>query len=398
MGEHRELTAIKSAGISLLRIIRPIFVVVVLLAIGDFLFYNYIVPKANLKAYALLYDIRSKKLAFDIKPGTFYEGLPGYTLKVDDKLPDGKTLKGVIIYDHNEGVGNNQLILADSGQMYTIYNQRYLVLELFKGNSYSEVISQSSSSNKEFVKSGFNHNRIVFSLASFDFNRTDVGLFSSNRMMRNVNELYNDLDSMQKERNITLSNVGRNVESYYMYYGKSLMRNLNPKVMNKRVDSAMKAQRQFDSNRRKDIYALAASQARNIRGFLKGINDRLNYLRRDERTFSVEFMRKFTMSAACVVLFLIGAPIGAIIRKGGLGMPVIVSIIFFILFYIASFFGEKSVVSEVIGVYEGMWAANAVLFFVGLFFIRQAYYDANLFDFEFYTRLFSFNRKKSAQQ
>src|SRR6478735_8337192 len=133
LGQHHELTAIKASGISLVRALTPIFLVVVGISIGLFYFNNVIVPKANLRAYSLLYDIRQKKPALNIKEGSFYNGLPGFSVKVTKKFPDGRSLKGVMIYNHTEGRGNTDVIVADSGYMYTFFDDKYLALELFHG-------------------------------------------------------------------------------------------------------------------------------------------------------------------------------------------------------------------------------------------------------------------------
>ena len=180
LGEHFELTAIKSAGISLIRILKPVFVFVVFVAIGMFFFNNYIIPAANLKAYSLLYDIKQTKPALDIKEGAFYNGIPDYSIKVKEKLPDGKTLKDIIIYDHSEGRGNRTIILADSSLMYTILDDKYLKLELFDGNYFSEEAKRESTID-QFYRTNFQKMDLVFSLSSFDLKRRKEELFQNNR-------------------------------------------------------------------------------------------------------------------------------------------------------------------------------------------------------------------------
>ncbi|MGV3540823.1 MAG: LptF/LptG family permease, partial [Rufibacter sp.] len=143
LGEHHELTAIKTSGISLVRTLRPVFALSIILTIAAFFFHNTIVPKANLRAYSLMWDIRQKKPALDLKPGSFYNGLPNRSIRVGKKFPDGQTLKDIMIYDHSNGAGNAVVVLADSGKMYTQYNDQYLVLELFNGKTFAEERSGS---------------------------------------------------------------------------------------------------------------------------------------------------------------------------------------------------------------------------------------------------------------
>ncbi|MDX5347781.1 MAG: LptF/LptG family permease, partial [Hymenobacteraceae bacterium] len=170
LGEHHELTAIKTSGISLLRILRPVFFFSVIITIAAFFFNNNIVPKANLKAYSLLWDIRQKKPSLDIKEGAFYNGLPGYSIKIGEKFSDGQTLKDIMIYDHTTGRGNTTVILADSGKMYTQYDDAYLVLELFDGNTFLEQTDDSmrNNSNEGFVRKTFRQSKNVFKMSSFN--------------------------------------------------------------------------------------------------------------------------------------------------------------------------------------------------------------------------------------
>ena len=204
LGEHFELTAIKSAGISLVRALMPIYIMVLMITVMAFYSNNYLVPYSALKAYSLLYDIRQKKPALDIQPGQFYAGIENYKIKVDQKMPDGRTLKGLTIYDHSSHKGNNEIIVADSDLMYTILNDQYLKFELFNGIHYVEGDLPSSRQRinrrelaiRPFTRTAFGRSEMIFDLSSFSMSRTDEGLFASNRLMRNFSELNEDLDSI----------------------------------------------------------------------------------------------------------------------------------------------------------------------------------------------------------
>lgn len=416
LGEHFELTAIKSSGISLVRTIQPIFFLVCFLVAGSFLFNNYVVPKANLKGYSLLYDIKQTKPALEFKEGLFYNGLPGFSIKVGKKYPDGITLSDIIIYDHTQGLGNTKVIMADSGKMYAVYNDRYLKLELFRGHFYNESgETQSRYDGRELTRTAFNESEILFSLASFDMNKTAEELFTHNRVMKNVSQLGNDVDSMRSISTQIIQTAEKQLAPFYFYMFKPVV--FNPQVAtydfwlygrqeNYPMYSSVNIRPPFihrpftakeasgyvekhlkiheDTISRTEILSRSTNAARNIRGYLQSYQDRYEHLQREANTFEVEQKRKFTQAVAIFVMFLVGAPLGAIIKKGGLGFPVLISIIFFIIFYVATLLSEKYAKEGLISVEWGIWIANALLLPVGLFFLKQARSDSPLFDADFY--------------
>ena len=217
LGENFELTAIKSAGISLVRALRPVFFVVVFVSIGAFFFNNYAVPVANLNAYSLLYDIKHKKPTLDIQEGAFYYGLPNYVIKVKEKMPDDITLKDVIIYDHSSSIGNKRVILADSSRMYLFMEDRYLKLELFDGNYYSETEKQGNEID-QFSRTEYSRMDLVFSLSSFELDTTDQSLFQNNRQMKNVSQLTDDIDSMELRIDEIRSSFDERALRYFSYF------------------------------------------------------------------------------------------------------------------------------------------------------------------------------------
>jgi lipopolysaccharide export system permease protein len=207
LGEHFELTAVKSAGISLLRILRPIFFFVLFLTAAAFYANNNLVPKAALEAYSLLYDIKQKKPALELREGTFYRGIDNLSIKVNQKFPDDEeALKGVIVYDHRKNDGNKEVTIADSGRMYTILNERYLKFELFDGYNYiegaaneREITGKRALDNESISRSKFSKTQVVFDLSSFQLQTTDKKWFQGNRIMRNLSQLDMDMDSLDSE-------------------------------------------------------------------------------------------------------------------------------------------------------------------------------------------------------
>jgi len=473
LGEHFELTAIKGAGISLLRALAPIFTVTVFITIGAFFSNNYIVPKANLKAFSLLYDIKKKKPSLDLKEGAFSNDIPGYSIKVNKKYPDGVTLKDLIIYDHTGNVGNTNVILADSGKMYTIHGDRYLVFELFDGRTYA--IADGNSRRVRFTqiepyrREEFERSKLVLSLASFDFTRTREELFKSSRLMKTVNELKVDIDSMQRdlvdmkyyyyqdfERQVNFlmddklkipdevaetktlndSLYGASSRIYNTYYGANYFNQATPraprvksrtleatsadtskikfryldKLAKFKEDSIksdslyeyhmLKAQQDYSIEIKIDsllqekyymqnVVRQAASEARAVKEFMDRDAENLSEMQVAINKFEIEKNKKYSQAFACLVMFLIGAPLGAIIKRGGLGVPVITSIIFFIVYYVISMTGEKWARQGVVDTFSGVWGSNYILFPIGLFFLKQARVDARLFDSDFYNVVFN---------
>ncbi|MEQ8552608.1 MAG: LptF/LptG family permease [Cyclobacteriaceae bacterium] len=452
LGENFELTAIKGAGISLVRALRPIFFFVVVLTFAAFEFNNYVVPAANLQAYSLLYDIKHKKPGLDIKEGQFYSGIPDYSIKVKEKLPDNQTLKEVLIYDHTGGRGNNRVILADSSRMYMIFNDRYLKLELYDGNYYSEEPKPREEVD-QFYRTKFDRMDMVFNLSSFDLKRTKKELFQNNRQMKNISELDKDIDSLKYSVFEAKYGFFRNAKSLFSYHmdsvelqmkeiieqsekdstrrrmleasmfaftfqrptnGQDSNVNLKRKIPIATPDSVVargfRPKPTIDQRKRSgldtlrktvlidtlswdflnkrsenvDLIQTAKNQAQNIKVNLASVSSRVENLQRDVNKFVIEKWKKYSQAFACIVMFLIGAPLGAIIKKGGLGVPVIVSILFFLTYYIINIICEKSAREGIIDPAFAVWIADLSLLPIGLFFLRQARIDARLFDVDFY--------------
>ena len=383
LGEHHELTAIKASGIALTRILRPALLLTVGLAVGAFWFNETIVPRANLKAYSLLWDVRQQKLALDIREVVFYNGIPGYTIKVDRKSGEnGDRLHGVMIYDHTQKSGNATVMLADSGRMFTRFNGGYLGLELFHGHNYVEQPDARDRAGASFIRQGFDHNMVTFSLASFDLNRTKEELFQTNRMMLNISQLHHSTDSVQKKLRTEQRKLPRELNAYYTY----LRFDTIGQAANRKVESWQVPAGRLPALT-PSLLQQATNRARNLRAFASSSADRLNEYARNSALFRIEVYRKYSQSVAVLLMFLIGAPLGSIIKKGGLGVPILVSILFFIIYYVFGILGEKYGREFVLPVGVGMWLSNLVLLPAGLFFLYQAYNDSGLLELDFWRRL-----------
>lgn len=419
LSEHFEITAIKSLGISMTRSLVPIFIMVIGLTVLAFYANNTWVPKAALEAYSLLYDIKQKKPALDLQEGVFYAGIPNMSIKVNKKFPDGKSLKDVIIYDHRSGTGNRQVTMADSGRMYTILNEQYLKMELYDGYDFTEGtggqgVGGQVSNQQSLQKTHFTKMEIVFDLSSFGLARTEKRWFQGNRIMRSVWQLDGDMDSLQTEINQNDLN-GYNMQfSMFAFHHKGDTLDVPKKIkvykryrdsLNKVNDpyrspfelpfkiipgqkvgptTRAKSDSVFTRKFTTDEINLALSQIRNLKTQLLNLRSNREMYTHEYTVFQIQWHKILANSIACIVMFLIGAPLGAIIKKGGLGVPVIFSIFFFILFYLFISTGEKWALQNAVTVPEGIWAADFILAIIGLIFLRQARVDARLFDSDYY--------------
>ncbi|MCX6245682.1 MAG: LptF/LptG family permease [Bacteroidetes bacterium] len=398
MGEHYELVAMKSAGISLRRIMKQLVIVSILISLLGFYFANVVLPTANLKFLSLLYDVRSKKLAFNIKEGVFYNGIDGYVIRVGKKDPDGNTIRDVMIYDHSKHQGNISLTMAEWGKMELTPDKRFLIFRLYNGMNYEERTDlRGSGVTHPFQRTKFNEQYQQFDLSTFQLTRTDEKLFKSNFEMLNISQLSRAVDSIRKET------IGQQMD-----FSKAFMRNY---YFLSTIDTIKKDLLTVPKG--KPIKSLMATFARKDREWILNSAKNASYavnenLKANEENFyekekllhkhQIAIHKKYTFSIACFLLFFIGAPLGAIIRKGGLGLPAVISTIFFILFWILSISGEKYAVEGVLTAMQGMWIAPAVLLPIGIFLTYKATVDASLLDVDAWikiiTNLRSFARKK----
>lgn len=400
LGEFFELTAIKSAGISVVRAMAPLFIVAVAVSIFSFYFNDRVSPWANLKGYSLLYDIKTTKATLKIKEGIFYNDLPGFSIKVDKKEENGK-LKRMVIYKHSNRsyeVGNTEIILADSGRMYSINDNRYLVIELYNGTRYTDEVTSSSArpayisspiggssmpNYSNFSRNSFTHFRLTESLASFGMKRTDEGQFKYHEFMKNINDLTSTADSLRNSYNETRKNLVSGSQQYYSYnYRQGTDKTLKKGAW---IDSLLA--KPVSDSLKKEILQNTRSAANSMLNYTKSQKDYLQTKLKDANKYELEKHHKYTSAISCLIMFLIGAPLGAIIKKGGFGVPVLVSIVFFILLYVLTNQGDKWVKEGLLVVPVGAWMANTVLLITGLYFVDRARSDSRLFEKDNYLML-----------
>ena len=452
LGESFELIAIKSAGIPLLRFMRPLFIVSIIICYIAFLFNNNIIPVANLKMNTLKYDIIVSKPAFDIKEGVFYDKIEGYVIKIGKKEKDDSTIRAVVIYEQNNTGNQDNIIVAEKGKMVVTPDKKALQFVLQNGWIYQEGKGDRMSTNTEFIRMGFKDYKKVLDLTSFKLNKTDDSAFRNNYQMLTMRQLGKNIDSLEKveanfeKKTATDLRIGLKFIPYLDTTGWAEAEKA-PRSAYLLTDAAakadklllVKAQAQADSqalvgktphqkdsliklakarippppsfadllpdSTRNSVLDRSIGQANTVKITLDQPALLYDAQQNDLRLHRIAWHEKITLSIACLVMFLIGAPLGSIIRKGGIGMPLIFAVIFFVIFFLLNNFGKKFVKQDVLSPFAGMWMATYVLTPIGLFLVYKALHDSQLFNKEYYFRLIKnirvilekWNRKRALQ-
>jgi lipopolysaccharide export system permease protein len=392
LGEFNELTALKSSGISLQRIMMPLIIVTLLISIGAFFFSNYVLPVANLKMRSLLYDIQRQRPEFQIIEGIFYNGIEGYSIRIGDRNHKTGMLYDIRIYDHTKQHGNTFVTYADSGTMKMTEDEQFLLITLFNGHSYEELQPEKQN-RRDFTypqrRDKFQEQIMTIEMKGFELNRTDESLFRGNYNMMSLKQLRhcedsisNDVDEINKGLNTTLS------KSTYLEYRRARTRrnNTNDSIavnyLTLNTDSFFNA---LPNSQKQQVTSQAVTQARSSLNYVTTSYVNSDSKIRRLRRYQIEIQRKFTLSFACFIFFFIGAPLGAIIRRGGLGMPTVISVLFFIVYYIISLSGEKFVRESMVTPFQGMWISAVILFPLGIFLTYKAATDAAIMNMDTYS-------------
>lgn len=379
-GERYELVAMKSAGISLWRILRPMIAVVSLLSVFAFFFSNNFMPIAEKKMRTLMYEINTKKPTVNIRPNEFYSDIEQYIIRIGAKDKEGKNLSDVVIYDHSKNMGNISITAAKKGQMYTEDNGNTLVFNLIDGYTYDESVDEQSFYTRPLIRLNFKEQLIRFDVSDFAFKETEEDRYSNHYKMLNIAQLNKNIGELRKEN---------------LDFNQSIMRGIKNQITTPiiRDSNILKIDSLYHFSFYKDYSLLTKEDKKKV---IEQASQRTTYLKSDLKMLDSkrngdseliirhrnELHRKFTLSAACLILFFIGAPLGAIIRKGGLGMPVVVSVLSFILYYVVGMIGEKASVEGAVSSFLGMWSSTLVFLPIGLFLTIKATSDSSLLNSE----------------
>ncbi len=380
LGEKLELLAMKAAGISLFRIMRPYIIFISIISVGAFFYSNVAMPKIQTKLWTLLYSMKQKSPEVEIPEGSFYQGIDGYHIYVREKDKKTKLLKNIMIYDFTKGFDNSVVLAADSGRLCVTSDKNSLLLSLYSGESFENLKNQTQSSkNVPYRRETYTYKEILIDFDA-NFNKVDESIMSNRYLGKDLKELSVAMDSMAMHRdsvNLAYYNVYRNlffdrgllstpsiyttdtVKDYSVY---NLEKLLSKQPISVQLEMIDRAESQV-SRTQLDLPF--------IHGVVEGDDRRIH-------RFDIERHRKFTLSLACLIFFFIGAPLGAIIRKGGLGFPVVISVILFIIYYIIDNAGYKMAREGVWFVWEGIWLSSLILFPLGMFLTYMAANDRTL--------------------
>jgi len=381
MGERYELVATKASGISLQKLMRPLFVFVIGISLVAFVFSNNVFPYAFLKYRTLLHDIQMKKPALNILEGEYYKRIDGFVIRFDRKERDGQTIHGVMIYDHTDGIGNTRLTMARSGLMQTTEDGLWLQFRLFDGFSYVEDVKEwQNRHNRPFSRARFDEQVIRFDLSSFEMGQTDESLFMNHQKAKSLSELQYRIDTLAKQYASRVEEIKQALLSrhyfYRTFYNDTLVvDDINTEYLRSNFQS-------------KNVIEMAANQVNSllsdVRHYAVDLQNRESFL----NDYEIEWHRKFTYPFACILLFLIGAPLGAIIRRGGLGMPVVMAVLIFIAYFATTIIGEKSVKTTDLLAWRGAWASSLIFLPIGIFLMIKATSDAAFLDADVWRRKF----------
>lgn len=383
LGENSELTPMRSAGLHLFTILKPLVGLVLLLGGLSFVFSNNVLPVANLKFHALLWDVTQKKPAMNLRPGVFYTGIDGFSIRVRSKDDDTGELGDVLIYDHRDPLRTDKVMVrARTGHMRRSTDGQYLLLTLRDGHFYDLGDPVGRAGRQDAMVHGtFDVDEVRLDLSGLGMVRTDEDLFKNNYKMLTIGQLTHSEDSLVRE--------GRDREAAQLNYLHSALWPLRDTVAaaGEPLPDNATFLAGLSADKRQTVYDGAITLVRNQINFLDRTIEERRQAREYLARFRVEWHRKPMLAFACVIFFFIGAPLGAIIRKGGMGLPTVLAIVFFLIFHIISFSTEKLVNTASIPAFPGMWISTFVLLPMGFFITWKAATDSPLLDRDAYYRL-----------
>lgn len=395
LSESFELVALKANGISLFRILRPVFLLMLGLAVLNFFFMNIVIPKANLEAKALLWDLRQKKPAFNIQEGVFYQQIEGFSIRIGKKHKDNEGVEDVLIYEYKGDESKRlNVVRAERGSMVLSPDKRTLFFTLYNGVRYDEMTKNPDySRTAPFNQMRFEKQKMIIDLSSLDLKFTERDAYKGDYRLMNIAELNRELDTAdQKIRKQKIDNaayLARYMHLPGVFGNKPNLEVKSSKPSKIRLLLPRKKLVEQPAAEQVNILLGAINNARGFKGTLDGLITGLKYDEEQLAPYKVEWHKKFTLSVLLIMLFLISAPLGAIIRKGGIGMPLVISVLLFVLFYAINLVGEKIGKEGVMPIWAGMWLSSAILFPVGLYITIKAASDSAILSLEAYQKFFN---------
>ena len=392
LGEFYELVAMKASGISVWKIMRPLLIFSIAMSITAFVFSNNVLPVATLKSKTLLRDVRKQKMSFDIPEGMFYKGIDGYTIRAGKKGADGSTLYDMMIYDHTAYKGNVKVTIADSATIALAPSQKEVVFTLYHGYNYNEVIDDKEyKARRPFEKMKFDKQYVSFDISDFDMTQSDGSALKGHQSMLNISQLVVAIDSLEQssvERHISYKNSFKNRLQHLS--SKDIISNTRNKKVDIDTITVFKwpLLDNFGENEKKSIINMSISATKNQ---IDNIDLNIRDFERQEtniRKHQQVMHEKFSLSIACLLFFFIGAPLGAIIRKGGLGLPIVISVVFFVIYYIITITSQRIAVAGDMPIFLGVWLSSIIILPIGIFLTIKATTDSALLDRDSWKKTF----------
>ena len=389
MGERSEIVALKSAGISTRRMMMPLTVVSLFIGYVAFEVSNDIIPRASVKLKMLLFDIQEQKPALNITEGVFYTDIDNYAIRVGKKMPDGVTIKDILIYDHSKHQGNVNVTAAERGTMVVTPDKHYLLFTLYNGSSWDESSvtrgSYDARNHYPLMRATFDKQYKRFDMSDFSAQSVDASFYENHSTALSIKQLNQQIDTAKfhiQSQNRNAANVF--FQCLYFYNVSVAPNNLVEQASTENLPKLADCDDEF----RARVLQLAENGVRNTTYAINYNFQDVNYRTHQLWNYQIEFYRKFTLAVACLLFFFIGAPLGSIIRKGGIGIPLVITVVFFTFYFAISIIGEKLSKSSPLPVWFGMWLSSFVLLPICVFLTYHATTDSSVLSPDTYSKFF----------
>lgn len=398
LAENNELTALKASGMSLYRIVKPLFSIVIIIALCTFYFANYVIPVANLKWHSLIFDIQNTKISMVLTPGVYSHELEGYVIKVDEGK--GNDFKGILIHDHTTP-NEIKTIRAKKGKIYKSVNGAYLFFEMKDGTVHEELEPQSpiyspdgknhSQNNHHAARrSSFKQATYKINITGFDLERSKEELLKDKHEMLNVFQINEAIDSLKIQGEKIIDNFLLNIKNGHPYLSSQAYMAASIKKLDDIeklvVPDITVNYNKLSYNQKVASIKKAQTTVRRLKRNIQGQGDFIKAMEKDMDNFMIEFNRKFALTAAIIILFFIGAPLGAIVNKGGFGAPVVIAALLFMVYFVLLTIGDNLAEAGNLSPFIGMWFSSFVLMPIAVFMMYSAANDLPINSREFWVK------------
>lgn len=403
LGERYEIVALKSAGISTRQMMTPLAILTIVISIISFVVSDQVIPRATMKLRMILYDIQEQKPALNIEEGVFYNGFDNYSIFVGKKMPDGETIKDILIYDHSRRQGNTSVTYAESGKMQVTPDKKYLMFTLNNGSFWDEQMMMNNRTGRRaaypLMRATFDKQYKRFDMSDFSMGKVDADIFQEHSSSMTNKQLSEMIDSMKVQINQIEANTANQFFNNLYYYNSFVRNNDQFKAQEKSTKLDLS---QFIPPVREHVLSNAENTSRS---FIYSMQ--FNYSDAAYRTsymwsFQIELQRKYRLAVACLLFFFIGAPLGSIIRKGGIAIPLVFTVFFFVVYFALSVIGEKIAKGSTTPVWFGTWLSSFILLPLCVFLTYHATMDTAVLSPDTYFKFIDkikhlkiFSRKKN---